>query len=209
MTHFPVPNANRLPIPPVAASTRQLLADQFDGACDLTSSERRALARVCDLLADPIPDQAQTSRRLAALVPGMSNAVTYLPGQNAFVGAGYLSAAGNTYFSTARLTAAIAIRTDIGIGYARTFLNALYIYSADGQRRLLASQHFHCCFYSEQVVMNGAVSLIQGLILDSIPTKQRIHAADDARLLAQRMVREAYTNDQIQLLHHKTALLNP
>ncbi|MCW5925076.1 MAG: hypothetical protein KIS77_22360 [Saprospiraceae bacterium] len=208
MAYFPVFNPARLPLPSGAASAQQLLADQFGGAADLTSAERQALGRVRGLLAGQPSDEAQTAQRLAAVVPGMTNAVTYRPDQNAFVGTGYTSAAGNTYFSTARLTAAIAIRTDIGIGYARVFLNAIHIYSADGQRRLLAHRDYHCCFYSEQAVMSGAIALLRDLILDSIPADQRAHAEADARLLAERIVREAYTNDQVQLLRTKTALLD-
>lgn len=207
MAYFPVPDPARLPTPSGAASTQQLLADQFDGAADLTSAERQALSRVRGLLAGQPSDEAQTAQRLAAVVPGMGQAVTYRPEQNVFVGNGFTSAAGNTYFSTARLTTAVAIRTDVGIGYARTFLNAIYLYSADGQRRLLAQAHYHCHFYSEQAVVSGAIALLRDLILDSIPADQRAHAAADARLLAERIVREAYTNDQIELLRHKTALL--
>jgi hypothetical protein len=44
-------------------------------------------------------------------------------------------------------------------------------------------------------------------MLNSLPAPERTDAEADARLLAERIVRDAYTNDQVQMLHQKTGIL--
>lgn len=206
MAFFPAPAHNHLPVSSGAPGVTRLLSEQFDGA-DLSAAEREALSRTRARLSGGEAEQTALARRLAVLAPGMTGAVTYHEAHNAFTGAAYTSAAGNTYFSAARVTASVVIKADIGVGYARAFLNAVYIYAADGSRQLLARQEFHCCFYSEQTLAEQAIRLVQGVILDSLPAHERAGAEADARLLAERMVRDAYTNDQVQMLHHKTGFL--
>jgi|GEM_PF-1027342 len=206
MSFLPVSTHNHLPVPSSAAGFSRLLSEQFEGA-DLTPVEQQAYRRTQERLSGGAADQTLLARRLAQLAPGMTGAVTYHETHNMFIGTACTSAAGNTYFSAARVTASVVIKADIGVGYARAFLNAVSIYAADGSRQLLARQEFHCCFYSEQTLAQQAIRLVQGVILNSLPVPERVDADADARLLAERIVRDAYTNDQVQMLHHKTGLL--
>jgi hypothetical protein len=206
MSFLPVSTHNHLPVPSSAAGFSSLLAEQFEGA-DLSPAEQQAYQRTQKRLSGGATDQAVLAQRLSRLLPGMTSAVTYHEAHNMFTGTACTSAAGNTYFSSARVTTSVVIKADIGVGYARVFLNALYIYAADGSLQLLAHQDFHCCFYSEQTLAHQAVQLVQRVMLNSLPAPERTDAEADARLLAERIVRDAYTNDQVQMLHQKTGIL--
>ena len=172
-----------------------------------TDSERRALQQARTLMSNQQQESRQLAKAVAIFSPGMSSEVSYHSGSNAFVGQGYTSNAGNTYFSAMRMSSSIVIKADIGIGYSRTFLNGIYIYSADGKRQLLAHRDYHCRFYHEHDVRQEAVSLMSQAILAEVPASDRDCFGEQARLLAARCVADAYERNQVETLQQNLRLL--
>ena len=72
----------------------------------------------------------------------------YSDQSNAFLGNGFTSAAGNTYFNSLRFVEGILVKEDVGQGYSRTFINAIRIYDIKS-KDLLCEKSYHCAYYSK------------------------------------------------------------
>ena len=81
-------------------------------------------------------------------VSSVASNVTYSASLNVFTGNGYTSAAGNNYFNAFRFAEGILIKEDVGVGYARTFLNGIRIFDLSS-KTLLCERSYHCCYYDK------------------------------------------------------------
>ena len=117
--------------------------------------------------------------------------VSYSEQVNAFITAGYTSAAGNTYFNTIRFAEGIVLKEDVGQGWAYTFLNGLKIYSLR-DKTLLADRYFHSRIYSRYAVKTEAVDMLfnvlkvaakkEGLFLDKKQARKEIEKIIDSAM---------------------------
>jgi hypothetical protein len=122
---------------------------------------------------------------------GLSKGISYSQKINAFVSDGYTSYAGNTYFNAVRFAEGIVIKEDVGIGYARKFLNGLKIYSLK-DKALLADRTYHSFFYSEYGIKSEAVDMLmnvlkkaakkEGFTLDKKKARKQIETIIDEAL---------------------------
>jgi len=121
--------------------------------------------------------------------------VTYSKVANTFLTKGYTSATGNTYFNSIRMAEGILIKEDVGVGYARTFLNGIKIYSTK-DKSLIADKTFHSVFYSALKVKNESkIMLIK--ILEEVAVKDGIYFdLTKAESIIDRLLNNAINTDQ-------------
>jgi hypothetical protein len=199
---FPIASPSSALSPVATASTMINILDAQLASGTATDSERNALLQARSLMSKQQLEQGKLSQAVSVFSPGMGNSVSYQQQHNVLVSAGNTSNAGNTYFSALRMSSAIVIKMDIGIGYAHSFLNGIYIYAADGSKQLLKNRNYHCLYYSDAIARSEAVGLMQEAILDSMPGVDRSVFSDQARLLAIRCVADAYELNQIENLQN-------
>ncbi len=103
----------------------------------------------------------ETNNNLLFQQNGLSkiNQFTYSNDLNAFVGEGYHSLAGNTYFNSVRFVEGIFIKEDVGVGYYHTFLNGLKIFDIQ-KRTLISERNYHCRIYSKSYVIDEVVDMV-------------------------------------------------
>ena len=106
--------------------------------------------------------------------------ITYSSPMNAFVGQGYTSMAGNTYFNAVRFAEGILIKEDVANGYARTFLNGLKIYDLH-TKKLLCEESFHCHYYSKDAVKSDVKRMLTNLILKAARQENRYLCEGEVR----------------------------
>jgi hypothetical protein len=122
----------------------------------------------------------------------------YSDSANAFLGNGYTSNVGNNYFSSVRLIEGIAIKEDVGQGYAHTFLNAIRVYDATN-KKIICECNYHCKIYDETFVQKEVVRLLtatliqasieSGLAIDYYSTEYQVNVRiNDGFSLDQRQV---------------------
>lgn len=134
-----------------------------------------------------------------AVIPS-AGSVTYNEGQNVILTPGYTSLAGNTYFKGIRLSKAIMIVVDVGIGYARTFLNGITIYSAIGEKKPIAAKYYSIYFYNESNVKEQCIAIIREKILETAKESGYELDANDVEQYAKGLVEEAYNSNQIEVV---------
>lgn len=135
---------------------------------------------------------------------GLTNAnISFSEVANAFLTSGYTSSAGNTYFNSIRIAEGILIKEDVGIGYARTFLNGLKIYSIK-DKTLLADKTFHTVFYSPTMVKNQA----KKMLLDVLETAAHNEGYEfdyvSAEILIDKILTDAMNSNQMEVLKQQT-----
>jgi len=142
--------------------------------------------------------ESKLYRDVSSLVPinDRVQLLAYLKSDNMLITRGYTSCAGNTYQEGFRFSKSIAIKTHIGHGYKHTFLNGIELYSADGNRKLLAYKSYHCCFYSEISVAHQAIMLLTEYLKTLYPN---VHETE-LRVLATSSIKEAYMMTQLRQL---------
>lgn len=107
-------------------------------------------------------NNTELSRVVESSLPALSgSSLTYNSQNNIFLTTGYTSAVGNTYFQGIRLSNRIIVKTDIGQGYAYTFLNGISVYGFNGrEKKLIGSRSFYNNCYSEYSVMKNAKEIV-------------------------------------------------
>lgn len=193
-----IPSSQAL-VPASASDVERMLQAQFQGEA-LSPADARALNTVQQALARQQEEERKLAILLSRFVPGLGDSAQYRAELNLFTGEAYTSLAGNTYFSGLRLAPGVAIRVDIGIGWARVFLNGISLYSTDGRRRLLARRSFHCYFHSEEAERRECVCLVAGVILEMLSEEERRLNRDEVMRLAESVVDSAFNRRQLETL---------
>ena len=127
---------------------------------------------------------------------------SYSQPMNAFVGNGYTSTIGNTYFNAVRFVEGLLIKEDVGEGYSATFLNGLQIYDLH-TKTLLAEKKcpmYGGAFYSKDLVKRLTSSLLEELILEEAKKQHRLLNQSDVKNVLSRLVANAFEKNQVQEL---------
>jgi len=132
--------------------------------------------------------------------------VSYSEVANAFLSTGYTSQEGNTYFNSIRVAEGILIKEDVGVGYARTFLNGLQIYSIK-DKTLLVDRTFNCLFYSKQTVKSKAKKMIIDVLREASISQGLYFDENNASSIIDRVLDKAIKEDQREMLLSQTKRL--
>lgn len=135
-------------------------------------------------------------QNLGSYLPSRTN---YSQDANAFLSNGFMSGAGNVYFNAVRFGEGIAVKEDVGQGYARTFLNGLRIYSLK-DKTLLADKTFHCHFYSTEDVKNEIRNMILTLMNEAAEYSGLKYDTIQAWNAVTQMINKMFSTDQRQML---------
>lgn len=100
-------------------------------------------------------------------LPALSGAkVSYDAERNLFVAEGWSSPANNYYYEALRVSPRLTMLYEIGVGYARTFLNGLRLYCHDGQKhKLIGQRWFSCCFLNEETARLTCADMLSDFLL--------------------------------------------
>lgn len=124
---------------------------------------------------------------------------SYSQPMNAFVGNGYVSAMGNSYFNAVRFVEGLLIKEDVGEGYYYTFLNGLQIFDIR-THTLLAEKNYHCVYYAKDLVKRETAKLLEELILKEAQKQHRLLSEYDTKKAIAQIISKAFDKDQIQEL---------
>ena len=136
----------------------------------------------------------------------VSSNVTYSTSLNVFSSNGYTSAAGNTYFNSFRFADGILIKEDVGEGYAHTFLNGIRIFDLS-TKTLLCERSYHCCFYNKSYVKTESIDMLRELVINAAKSDNMELSEGDVKLHVTRIVDEAFTTNQLDMMNKQLRLL--
>lgn len=98
-----------------------------------------------------------------------SDKFTYNPENNFYLSTGYTSLANNTYLKAARISERLLVVYSIGIGFCRTFLNAIDIYLSNGKESaLIAHKAWGGCnyrFFNEGMAHNESICMLKDALM--------------------------------------------
>lgn len=127
---------------------------------------------------------------------------SYSQPMNAFVGNGYTSTIGNTYFNAVRFVEGLLVKEDVGEGYSATFLNGLQIYDLH-TKTLLAEKKYPMyggAFYSKDLVKQLTFQLLEELLLKEAQKQHYLLNQVDVKNKLSRLVANAFEKNQVQEL---------
>ena len=136
----------------------------------------------------------------------VSSNVTYSASLNVFTGNGYTSAAGNNYFNAFRFADGIIIKEDVGIGYARTFLNGIRIFDISS-KTLLCERSYHCCFYDKNYVKSESINMLRDLVINAAKSDNVCLQESDVQAHVTRIVNDAFITNQVDMMNKQLRLL--
>lgn len=124
---------------------------------------------------------------------------------NSFIGNGYTSYAGNTYFNEVRFMDGILIKEDVGHGYAHTFLNGVKVFDIKS-KVLLCEKTYDTTFYSESLIKREVKDMLSNLLLDT-SRKQGISLnMQDVNNHIERLINDAFSTDQRKMMLNQSKL---
>lgn len=130
--------------------------------------------------------------------------LSYSKSSNTHVTNGYTSEAGNSYFSSLRISDGILIKEDIGQGYKYGFLNGIKIYSRTA-KKLIISRSFHNVIYSKEY-MKSQVEIMLFEVLKNESGENGTHFNQfEAQKIVDRLLRIAFKEDQRKVLNNQSA----
>lgn len=132
--------------------------------------------------------------------------VNYSAPMNAFVGAGFTSMAGNTYYNAARFAEGILIKEDVGQGYAYTFLNGIHVYDLH-TKKLLCERYFNCHYYSKDTVKSDVKKMLENLILESAQKEGRYLSQGDVHSKIDSIIDHSFATNQLEMMQHQVRAL--
>lgn len=132
--------------------------------------------------------------------------ITYSTPMNAFVGQGYTSMAGNTYFNAMRFADGIIIKEDVGEGYAYTFLNGLKIYDLQ-TKKLLCEESFNCHYYSKDTVKSDVKRMLTKMIIKAAQQENCNLSESDVSNRIGKIIDRAFSTNQIELMNQQMRTL--
>lgn len=186
-------------VPASVSDVERMLQRQFQGE-PLSMEVARALGLVQQALARRQEEDRRLAMLLSRFVPDLGVTAQYRGDLNLFVGEAYTSMAGNTYFSGLRLAPGVAIKIDIGIGWARVFLNGISLYSTDGRRTLLARRNFHCFFHSTEAERRECEALVADVLFALLSEEEARLSGNEVQRLSKAIVDAAFEGHQLQTL---------
>jgi len=139
---------------------------------------------------------------------GLSNlSLSYSKTSNTHVTTAHTSEAGNSYFSSLRITDGILIKEDIGQGYKYGFLNGIKIYSKTA-KKLIASRSFHKVIYSQEYMKSQVEIMLFEILKDESQRNGLYFNQFEAKKIVDRLLRIAFNEDQRSILNnHSTKYL--
>lgn len=123
----------------------------------------------------------------------------YSESTNAFIGNGYTSLAGNTYFKELRLIEGLLVKEDVGEGHLHTFINGIKIFDLK-TKNLLCERSYHNQIYSLLFVKSEIKSLLYQLIYSADIIDGREFIESDIKINIDRVVNDAFKEDQRKIL---------
>lgn len=133
---------------------------------------------------------------------GLSNKnsnYSYSETANAFIGSGYTSQAGNTYFKALRLVDGIVVKENVGQGHTHTFLNGIRIFDIK-TKTLLCERSYHCRFYDKSFILQEITELLFNLLIDTAK-KRHMHINNyDVHKQIKGLVSKSFATDQREML---------
>ena len=133
-------------------------------------------------------------------------AISYSAPMNAFLGSGFTSQAGNTYFNAARFAEGILIKEDVGEGWLHTFLNGIHIYDLS-TKKLLCERFFDCHYYSKETVKSDVKRMLEDLILSSARKEGRILSYGDVHSRINSIIDRSFATNQIEVMNRQMKVL--
>lgn len=134
------------------------------------------------------------------------SSITFSASMNAFVGSGYTSTAGNTYFNAARFAEGLLIKEDVGEGWLHTFLNGIHIYDLRS-KKLLCERYFDCHYYSKETVKSDVKHMLEDLIISSARQEGRILSYGDVHSRINAIIDRSFANSQLKELEKNVKAL--
>lgn len=129
---------------------------------------------------------------------------SYSQPMNAFVGNGYTSTIGNTYFNAVRFVEGLLIKEDVGEGYSATFLNGLQIYDLHTKTLLAEKKYprYGGAFYSKNLVKQLTSQLLEELLLKEAQKQHYLLNQEDVKNKLSRLIANAFEKNQVQELQN-------
>lgn len=134
------------------------------------------------------------------------SAISYSAPMNAFVGTGFTSAAGNSYFNAARFAEGILIKEDVGQGWLHTFLNGIHIYDLR-TKKLLCEKYFDCHYYSKETVKSDVKRMLEDLILSAAHKEGRLLTHMEVHSRINSIIDRSFATNQIEMMNRQMRAL--
>ncbi len=137
---------------------------------------------------------------------GLSNnsSFNYSDAVNAFIGNGFTSMAGNTYFNEIRFIEGLLIKEDVGQGYAHIFLNGIRIFHIESKKLLCEVRFKETTYYSSSYIKSQVKSMLSELLVEaSVKEGLKLNKSDVARKIDS-IVEEGFATDQRKMLLTQT-----
>ena len=129
--------------------------------------------------------------------------LTYMPGLNMFTSQVHTSLAGNHYFEGIRISESLVVKVSFGIGWARDFINAIKIYSADGSSTLLAYETFNSFYFSHDSLKRATIDMMYKALAEANSTRRLNASETSLRQYATELVEQTMIIRQSDLIHTK------
>lgn len=133
--------------------------------------------------------------------------VNYSSLMDAFVGKGYTSTTGNTYFNAAHFAEGILIKEDVGQGYRHTFLNGLHIYDLY-TKKLLCGRAFSRYEYSRENVKKAVKCMLENLLFTAADKDGICINQDEVRDCISKMIDQSFATNQVQMMNRQLKSLS-
>lgn len=133
---------------------------------------------------------------------GLSNlSLSYSKTSNTHVTKAHTSEAGNTYFSSLRITDGILIKEDIGQGYKYGFLNEIKIYSKTA-KKLITSRSYHKVIYSQEYMKSQVEIMLFETLKDESQQKGTYFNQFEAKKIVDHLLIIAFNEDQRRVINN-------
>jgi hypothetical protein len=123
----------------------------------------------------------------------------YSEAVNAFIGNGYTSLAGNTYFNELRFIEGLLIKEDVGQGYAHTFLNGIRIFHIES-KKLLCEVRFNCTYYNLSFIKSQVKLMLSELLIIASDKEGLRLTKSDVENKIDLVVEQGFATDQRKIL---------
>ena len=127
----------------------------------------------------------------------------YSESSNAFLGNGYTSMAGNTYFNAVRLMDGIVIKEDVGHGHTYSFINAIRIYEIQS-KNLICERNYHCTIYNERLLKHEVISMLFDILIDAAKVERIQIVENEVYAQIEKIVNKTFQEDQRQILFNQS-----
>lgn len=109
--------------------------------------------------------QNSITRYAQSALPQFSGRFNYNDVAKMFLSGGYTSAAGNMYQTGLRISSRLAVKFDIGHGYAHSFLNGIdiFIWNTD-KPKLVSQESFSCYFWSNEAANHEVKRMVKDYV---------------------------------------------